>query len=111
MSCQSIPSNGVCDISLIARRYMSLPIYTQFTTLDGLKYKFSCDSVDAIDKYLMSECEADIYQNELQFLLEFIAFEDGELNTDPLMQLDLLLTEMVTSGKTCNIIQGAICNG
>jgi hypothetical protein len=101
--------NPIRDRSEISRRYGLGGVIGKDITLDGLRYRFECKSVDAMDLFMNTECVDALKKSELDLFLEFVKYEDGELQRDDLIALDHLFYEMVVKNKECNIIQGAIC--
>jgi len=103
---KNITTTETYDRSNIALRYGLSPIYRKDLTLDGTKFTFRCESVNAIDMFLMGGSSEGINRSEKKMIDDFASYADGLLVRDDLTALDMLLGEMISSGKSCNEIQG-----
>lgn len=83
--------------------------YDTFHKLDGDVYVFGCDTVNAIDAFLMNECSKNMTSTQLEYVKDLVKYEDNLLVRDDLIALDALLYEMVIGGKSCIEIQRGNC--
>lgn len=83
--------------------------YDVIHDLDGIRYIHSCNMVNAIDRFFMHECSAELTQTQLAYTYELVDFEDGVSNRADLEAIDALMAYMVTSDLECAQIQGANC--
>jgi hypothetical protein len=83
--------------------------YDVFHKLDGDVYIFGCDTVNAIDDFLMNECSENMTSAQIKYIEDLTKYEDDLLVRNDLIALDALLFKMVTSGKSCIEIQGGNC--
>ena len=103
MSCDNT-SQAVSDISKIANRYGIGLIYHKDFTIDGSRFTFQCESVQAINMFFMGLGR--VNRSEKKMIDDFASYADGLLVRDDLIALDALLGEMVDTGKSCTEIQG-----
>lgn len=83
--------------------------YTVMSTLDSKKYIFGCDTVYAIDRFLMRECGQGMTSTQKNYVNALVSFEDDVIAREDMAALDALLTEMAITGKECMALQGEFC--
>ncbi|MCI4435306.1 MAG: hypothetical protein JHC33_00660 [Ignisphaera sp.] len=112
MPCQSSNKNEICDLKIIAERWGTSEPYSEMLTLDGTLFIYECVDIQAIDKFLMSECSLNMNSVQVQFTRDLIAFEDNLLIRNDLKALDDLFLGMILTGQDCITYQGALsgCN-
>lgn len=82
--------------------------YTVLQSLDDAVYVYDCDTIEAIDAFMMSECSRNMTKTDIQTAKDFAAYQDGLWSRDDLVDLDRMLSLMVTQNMDCISAQGAI---
>lgn len=81
--------------------------FSVIQTADGIIARIDCDSVEAINRYMMSEDNTNMTKADFLLFKEFIRYSDGEIGATPeLLALDEILVTMFNTGLQCSVIQG-----
>lgn len=81
--------------------------YRTFHDVDGDRAIIDCDSVSAIDRYMMDEDDSNMTKADMQLFRDFVDFSDGIIGERPeLLALDSILVTMCNTGEECSMLQG-----
>lgn len=81
--------------------------YSVVSTANGEQTLIDCDSVAAIDRYMLHEDSRNMTKADMDLFHDLVRYSDGDIEArHDIIALDQMLVAMVQSGNPCSVIKG-----